>query len=159
MALKVALVVKNPPVSSGDTRGMGSIHESGRSPGGGIYIYNIQFSSVAQSCLTLCDPMDCSTPDFPVHHQLQELTQTHVHRVSDAIQPSHPVFPFSSHLQSFPASGFSPMSLFFTSGGQSILAKYPSNAYSILIEYSSNIEYPSNVAYYSAIQRMKSCYF
>ena len=50
-----------------------------------------QFSSVAQSGLTLCDPMDCSTPDLPVHHQLLELTQTHVHRVSDAIQPSHPL--------------------------------------------------------------------
>ena len=51
----------------------------------------IQFSSVAQSCLTLCDPMDCSTPGLPVHHQLPELTQTHVHRVGDAIQPSHPL--------------------------------------------------------------------
>ena len=51
----------------------------------------VQFSSVTQSCLTLCDPMDCSTPDFPVHHQLLELTQTHVHHVSDAIQPSHPL--------------------------------------------------------------------
>ena len=50
----------------------------------------IQFSSVAQLCLTLCDPMDCSTPGLPVHHQLPELTQTHVHRVGDAIQPSHP---------------------------------------------------------------------
>ena len=49
------------------------------------------FSSVAQLCLTLCDPMDCSTPGFPVHHQLLELTQTHVHRVGDAIQPSHPL--------------------------------------------------------------------
>ena len=49
------------------------------------------FSSVAQSCLTLCDPMDCSTPGFPVHHQLPEFTQTHVHRVGDAIQPSHPL--------------------------------------------------------------------
>ena len=46
-------------------------------------------SSVAQLCLTLCHPMDCSTPGFPVHHQLLELAQTHVHRVSDAIQPSH----------------------------------------------------------------------
>ena len=50
-----------------------------------------QFSSVAQSCLTLCDPMNCSTPDLPVHHQLLEFTQTHVHRVGDAIQPSHPL--------------------------------------------------------------------
>ena len=48
-------------------------------------------SSVTQLCLTLCDPMDCSTPGFPVHHQLLELTQTHVHQVSDAIQLSHPL--------------------------------------------------------------------
>ena len=54
-------------------------------------LVEVQFSSVAQSCLTLCDPMYCSTPGFPVHHQLPELTQTHVHRVSDAIQPSHPL--------------------------------------------------------------------
>ena len=51
----------------------------------------IQFSSVAQSCPTLCNPMNRSTPGLPVHHQLPELTQTHVHRVSDAIQPSHPL--------------------------------------------------------------------
>ena len=50
-------------------------------------------SSVAQSCPTLCDPMDCSTPGLSVHRQLQEFTQTHVHRVSDAIQPSHPCRP------------------------------------------------------------------
>ena len=50
----------------------------------------VQFSSVAQSCLTLCDPTDCSMPGFPVHHQLLELIQTYVHRVCDAIQPSHP---------------------------------------------------------------------
>ena len=55
------------------------------------YKYNIQFSSVAQSCPTLCDPMNCSTPGLPVHHQLLEFTQIHVHRVSDAIQPSHPL--------------------------------------------------------------------
>ena len=48
-------------------------------------------SSFTQSCLTLCVPIDCSTPDFPVHHQHLEFTQTHVHRVSDAIQPSHPL--------------------------------------------------------------------
>ena len=51
----------------------------------------IQFSSVAQSCPTLCDPMNCSMPGLPVHHQLLEFTQTHVHRVSNAIQPSHPL--------------------------------------------------------------------
>ena len=53
----------------------------------------MQFSSVAQSCPTLCNSMDCSTPGFPVHHQLPELAQTHVHRVSDAIQTSHPLPP------------------------------------------------------------------
>ena len=52
---------------------------------------SVQFSSVAQSCLTLCNPMECSTPGLPVHHQLPELTQTHVHWVDDAIQPSHPL--------------------------------------------------------------------
>ena len=56
-----------------------------------IPVYSVQFSSVAQSCPTLCDPMNCSTPGLPVHHQLLEFTQTHVHRVNDAIQPSHPL--------------------------------------------------------------------
>ena len=51
----------------------------------------VQFSSVAQLCPTLCDPMNCSTPGRPVHHQLPKFTQTDVHRVSDAIQPSHPL--------------------------------------------------------------------
>ena len=55
------------------------------------YIYYNQFNSVAQSCLTLCDPMNCSTPGLPVYHQLPEFTQTHVHRVGDSIQPSHPL--------------------------------------------------------------------
>ena len=55
------------------------------------HISSVQFSSVAQSCPTLCDPMNCSTPGLPVHHQLPEFTQTHIHRVSDAIQPSHPL--------------------------------------------------------------------
>ena len=53
--------------------------------------YFVQFSSVAQSCPTLCDPMNHSTPGLPVHHQLPVLVQTHIHRVSDAIQPSHPL--------------------------------------------------------------------
>ena len=52
---------------------------------------SVQISSVAQSCPTLCDPMNRSTPGFPVNHQLPEFTQTHVHRVSDAVQPSHPL--------------------------------------------------------------------
>ena len=54
-------------------------------------LYDYQLSSVTQSCPTLCSPMNCSTPGFPVHHQLPKLAQTHVHRVSDAIQPSHPL--------------------------------------------------------------------
>ena len=52
---------------------------------------SVQFSSVAQSCPTLCDPMNCSTPGLPVHHQLPEFTQTYIHWVSDAIQSSHPL--------------------------------------------------------------------
>ena len=56
-----------------------------------VITLSVQFSSVAQSCPTLCDPMNCNTPGLPVHHQLPEFTQTHVHRVSDAIQPSHPL--------------------------------------------------------------------
>ena len=62
-----------------------------------VCVFHTQFSSVIQSCLTLCDPMDCSTPGLPVHHQLPESTQTHVHFFGDVIQPSHllssPSFP------------------------------------------------------------------
>ena len=61
------------------------------SPGKKHRTNSVQFSSVAQSCLTLCDPMNCSMPGLPVHHQLPEFTQTLVHQVGDAIQPSHPL--------------------------------------------------------------------
>ena len=61
-----------------------------------ISLFELQFNLVAQSCLTLCDPMDCSMPDFIVHHQLPELTQTHVHLVGDVIQLSHPLLSPSS---------------------------------------------------------------
>ena len=81
---------------------------------------NFKFSSVAQSCPTLWDPMDCSTPGFPVHHQLQELTQTHVHQVWGHPTISSSVIPFSSCLQSLPESGSFPISQFFVLGGQSI---------------------------------------
>ena len=82
------------------------------------WLHKDQFGSVTQLCPTLCDPVDCSTPGFPVHHQLLEPTQTHVHHVGDAIQPSHPLsIPFSSCFQSFPASGSFPMSWFFASVG------------------------------------------
>ena len=73
----------NIEIWSTDTPIMASNCSSGRK--------NFVFSSVAQSCLTLCNPMTRSTPGLPVHHQLLEFTQTHVHRVSDAIQPSHPL--------------------------------------------------------------------
>ena len=56
-----------------------------------MYTCMRKFCSVAQSCLTLCNPMDCSMPGFPVYHQLPELAQTHVRQVSDALQPSHPL--------------------------------------------------------------------
>ena len=88
---------------------------------GSVEGLSVQVSSVPQSCPTLCDPMNRSMPGLPVYHQLPESTQTHVHQVSDAIQPSHPLsFPFSSCPQSFPASGSFPMSQFFASGSQSI---------------------------------------
>ena len=86
----------------------------------GSPIFAIQFSSVAQLCLTLGNPVDCNTPGFSVHHQLPELTQTHVHWVSDAIQPSNPIVPFSSCPQSSPASRSFLVSQFFASGGQRI---------------------------------------
>ena len=92
---------------------------------------SLQFSSVAQSCPTLCDPMNLSTPGLPVYHQLLEFTQTHVHWVGDAIQPSHPL---SSHhlilchpLLLLPASRSFQMSQFFTSCGQSIGPVLPTN--------------------------------
>ena len=71
--------------------------------------FSLQFSSVIQSCPALCDPMDCSMPGLPVHHQLLELAQTHDRQVSDAIQPSHPLsspsppaFNLSQHQGHFP---------------------------------------------------------
>ena len=84
-------------------------------------IYSVQHSSVSQSCPTLYDPMIRSTPGLPVHHHLPEFTRTHVHRVIDAIQPSHPLL--SPSLLAFNLSqhqGLFPMSQFFSSGGQSI---------------------------------------
>ena len=80
-----------------------------------------QFGSVAQLCPTLCDPMDCSTPGFPVHHQVQELAQTFVHQVGDAIRPSHPLsFPSPPAFNLSQHQGLFLMSWLFASGGQSI---------------------------------------
>ena len=83
----------------------------------GGFSNRFQFSSVTQSCPTLCDPMNRRTPGLPGHYQLPEFTQTQVHQVSDAIQPSHPLSspspPAPNPSQSFP------MSQLFTRGGQS----------------------------------------
>ena len=77
--------------------------------------------SVTNLCPILCDPMHRNTPGFPVLHSLLEFAQTRVHRVSDALQPSHPLFPhYASCLQCFPASGSFPVSRLFTFGGQCI---------------------------------------
>ena len=81
-----------------------------------VPLVSVQISSVAQSCPSLCDPMDCSMPGFPVHHQLPDLAQAHVHQVSGAIQPFHPLSPPSP-----PAFNLSQHhGLFFASGGRSI---------------------------------------
>ena len=80
-----------------------------------IGYYSSKFMYFSRSVMSLCDPVDCSTPGFPVHHQLLELAQTHVHPTI-----SSSVATFSSCLQSFSASGSFPMSQFFASGGQSI---------------------------------------
>ena len=86
-----------------------------------LYTTCQSISLISQSCLTLCHPVDSSTPGFAVLHHLLKLAQTHVRWISDAIQPFHPlsVVPFSSYLQSFPASASFQMSQFFTLGGQS----------------------------------------
>ena len=83
-------------------------------------MYTITYiSSVAQSCPTLCDPMNRSSPGLPVHHQLPEFTQTHIHHVSDAIQPSHPLSsPSSPAPNPFQHQSF-PMNQLFAWGGQS----------------------------------------
>ena len=79
-----------------------------------------QFSSVAQLCPTLCDPMDYSTPGLPVHHQLPEFTQTHVHWVGDAIQPSHPLSSPSPPTFNLSQHRVFSNNQLFTSGGQNI---------------------------------------
>ena len=82
--------------------------------------FAVQYSSVAQSCPTLCDPMNNSTPGLPVHHKLQESTQTQVHWVGDAMQPSHPLSSPFPPAPIFPSiSAFFPTSQLFTSNSQS----------------------------------------
>ena len=81
---------------------------------------SVHLSSVAQLCVTLCDPMDCSTPGFPVHHQLPKVLQTLAHWVGDAIQPSHPLSSTSPPDFKLSQNWYFPMSLFFASDGQTI---------------------------------------
>ena len=82
--------------------------------------FPVQFSSLTQSCPTLCDPMDCSTPGLPVLHYLPKPAQTHVHSVYDVIQPSHSLPPSSFTFSLSVASVSFPVSQLLTSGGQSI---------------------------------------
>ena len=83
------------------------------------YLMHDEFSSAAQSCPILCDPMDCGIPGFPIYHKHPEFTQTHVHWVSDAIQPSHPLLSPSPPAFNLSSTRGFQMSQFFTSGGQS----------------------------------------
>ena len=93
-------------------------------------------SSVTQLCPTLCNPMDCSIPGLPLHHQLLEPAKTHVHQVSDAIQPSQPLSSPSSPAFSLSQyQRYFPMSQFFAWGGQSIGASPSVNEYSLMNEY------------------------
>ena len=104
-------------------------------------VYSCCCYSVVQLCSALCDPMNCSTPGFPVHHQLPELVQTYIHWVDNATQPSHPLLPLSSCLQSFPASGCFLMNQLFASGAQSIEA---SASASVLQSTVREIHFPIN---------------
>ena len=110
----------------------------------------IQFSSVAQSCPTLCDHMNCSTPGFPVHHQLPELTQTHLHPVGDAIQPSYPlssVFPPAFNLSQHQGlSNESALHIRWPKYGASASASvFPMNIQSWLLVLTGLISFQSKV--------------
>ena len=99
-------------------------------------------SSVSQSCPALCNPMNRSTPGLPVHHQLPKSTQTHVHRVGDAIQPSYPLLsPSPPALKSFPASGSFQMSQLFTSSGQSIRVSASTSVLPVNTQYWSPLRW------------------
>ena len=92
-----------------------------------ILFLHHQFSSVAQFCPTFCDPLNYSTPGLPVQHQIPELSQTHVHWFSEAIQPPHPLSPLLLLPSIFPASGSFPVSQLFALGDQSIRASAPAS--------------------------------
>ena len=118
-------------------------HSSPSSPVGQYCISVQSVSSVTQLCLTLCNSMDCSTPGFPVHHQLLELAQTFVYRVGDAIQPSHPLLsPSPPAFNLFQHQSLFPVSQLFSSRGQTPNSHWsfsfsisPSNEYSGLISF------------------------
>ena len=115
------------------------------------YIVSVQFSSVPQSCPTLCDPMNCSTPGLPVHHQLPELAQTHVHWVGDAIQPSHSLL-----LPSPPAFNLSQRQGLFkwVSSSHQVATKYWSFSFSMSLsnEYSGLVSFRMDWFYLLAVQ-------
>ena len=98
-----------------------------------MLLIGCQFSSVAQLCVTLCDPMDSSMPGFPLHHQLLPPAQTHIHRVGDAIQPSKLLSSPSPPAFNLTTSGSFPMSQLFTSEGQVLEFQLQSSEYSGLI--------------------------
>ena len=102
-------------------------------------ISSVQFSSVAQSCTTICDPMDCSTSGLSVHHQLPKLTQTHLHCVNDAIQPSHPLLSPSPSAFIFPSirvfSNESVLCIMWPKYWSFTFSISPSNEYSGLISF------------------------
>ena len=104
-------------------------------------------SSVAKLCPTICDPMDCSTPGFPVHHQPLEVTQTHVHWVCDAIQSSHPLpSPSLLAFNLFQHQGLF-QSQFFASGGQSIQVSASASVLPMNISKSGNAHVPQLVTW------------
>ena len=100
---------------------------------------SFQFSSVVQLCLTLCHPMDCSMPGFPVHHHLLELIQTHVHQVDDAIQPSHPLSSPSP-----PPSVFASIRVF---SSESVLPIRWPKYWSFSLSISPSNEYPRLISF------------
>ena len=120
---------------------------------------SVQFSSVAQLCLTLCDFMDCSTPSLPVHHQLLELTQTHVRRVSDAIQPSYPLSspspPVLNLSQHQSLSNESVLHIRWPEYWSFSFSISPSNKYSGLISF--RIDWLDIVLYKTKSEAMKTC--
>ena len=105
---------------------------------------SVQFSSVTQSCPTLCDPMNCSTPGLPVHHQLLDFTQTHVHRVSNAIQPSHPLHPLLLLPSIFPSIRVFSKSWPLLIQACMLMANCPQTGSKSLIIHEQNLAFPWN---------------